>query len=249
MEHNDHFSVSKPLLGVPCVPGEADTDSRREALCTDFRWMLPDRWLDTVARALTGDGWLVADARACLSQALLEALGREVRTLHQARAMKLAGIGRGAEHKRDDSVRRDRICWLRGDTGCQKALFAYLEAFRLALNRRLFLGLRRFETHYATYRPGDFYRRHLDSFRGRESRIVSLVLYFNEGWQPEDGGLLRIFPDEQAQRPCREVVPELATMVLFLSEEIPHEVTAAARTRYSLACWYRRDEIALPLEC
>lgn len=247
MGKTDHFSVGKPLFRAPGASGETDMDRGCVSLCADFRWTLPGRWLDRVAGALTGDGWLVTDARACLSQALLEALGREVRTLDQTRAMRLAGIGRGTEHKRDDSIRRDRICWLQGDTGCQKALFAYLETLRLALNRRLFLGLKRFETHYATYHPGDFYRRHLDSFRGRESRIVSLVLYFNDNWCPEDGGLLRIFRSERAQRPSREVVPEFATMVLFLSEEIPHEVTAAARTRYSLACWYRRDEASLPL--
>jgi len=248
MEKTGDFSAGKPLLGGPAALGPEAVDGRDSPVCADLRWALPGKWLHKVTGALAGSGWLVTDARECLSQGLLEALGREVRTLDQARAMKRAGIGRGTEHKRDHSVRRDRISWLQGDTGCQKALFGFLEALRTALNRHLFLGLKRFETHYATYHPGDFYRRHLDSFRGRESRIVSLVLYFNDNWQPEDGGLLRIFSSEQAHYPCREVVPEFATMVLFLSEEIPHEVAPARRARYSLACWYRRDEIALPLD-
>jgi SM-20-related protein len=36
-------------------------------------------------------------------------------------------------------------------------------------------------------------------------------------------------------------------MALFMSEEIPHEVLSANRTRYSLACWFRQDEVPLPL--
>lgn len=247
MRYSEKFPVGKARICNLAESVLAGPDNGILPVHGNFRWQLPQVWLDQVAEALAGSGWLVTDARKCLSQGLLEALSREVRALDQARAMKAAGVGRGPEHKQDRSVRRDRIRWLQGDTVCQKQFFGFLEALRTGLNQCLYLGLKRFEAHYATYHPGDFYRRHLDSFRGRASRIVSLVLYFNRGWQSRDGGLLRLFAHEGTEVPCREVLPEFATMALFMSEEIPHEVTAAARTRYSLACWFRRDGIPLPL--
>lgn len=247
MQSSEEFPVGKACITDLAGVALTGPDNRILPVHGNVCWHLPGEWLDRVADALAGSGWLVTDARECLSRGLLEALSREVMALDQARAMKAAGIGRGPAHKQDRSVRRDRISWLQGDTVCQKHLFDFLEALRTGLNQRLFLGLKRFETHYATYHPGDFYRRHLDSFRGRASRIVSLVLYFNESWQPGDGGLLRLFGREDDMHACREVLPEFANMVLFMSEDIPHEVTPAARTRYSLACWFRRDQVPLPL--
>ncbi|MEE3168550.1 MAG: 2OG-Fe(II) oxygenase, partial [Pseudomonadota bacterium] len=46
---------------------------------------------------------------------------------------------------------------------------------------------------------------------------------------------------------CGTVVPEMGRMAVFMSEEVPHEVLPANRTRHSLACWFRQDEVPLPL--
>lgn len=119
--------------------------------------------------ALAEQGWLALDACDCLSRPLLEALREEIRILDRTDAMQAAGVGRGADRIRDRSIRRDRISWLQGITPPQTELFGFLEALRTGLNRQLFLGLKRFESHYATYHAGDFYKRHLDSFRGRAS--------------------------------------------------------------------------------
>jgi SM-20-related protein len=35
------------------------------------------------------------------------------------------------------------------------------------------------------------------------------------------------------------VPPKNGTLVLFLSEEFPHEVLVAKKTRYSIAGWFR----------
>jgi SM-20-related protein len=35
------------------------------------------------------------------------------------------------------------------------------------------------------------------------------------------------------------VIPQLNTLVLFLSERFPHEVLPAKRVRYSLTGWFR----------
>nr|WP_166260228.1 2OG-Fe(II) oxygenase [Marinobacter salicampi] len=192
-------------------------------------------------------GWSSLDARAWLTPQLLAELQAEVSALHEADAMAIAGVGRGLGHTHDKSVRRDRIAWLKGDSAPQKALFECLEGVRRGLNERAFLGLRRFEAHYATYEAGDFYKRHLDSFRGRASRVVSLVLYLNEGWQAQDGGVLQVYNRESSNELCGTVLPEAGRMVVFMSEEVPHEVITAQRTRYSLACWFRCDEVPFPI--
>ncbi len=206
-----------------------------------------ERWLDDLAEGLTEYGWMSLDVRDMLGSDLLAALKQEVQILDRTDAMHKAGIGRGNDLVRDRSVRRDRIAWLQGFTAPQAALFEFFEGIRTGLNQRLFLGLKRFETHYATYHPGDFYKRHLDSFQGRASRVVSLVLYLNDGWQPEDGGALQVFNRDSEHEVCGTVAPEMGRMAVFMSEEVPHEVLPANRTRHSLACWFRQDEVPLPL--
>ena len=205
------------------------------------------QWLDELADGLTEHGWVSQDVSLPLSPDLLRGLRHEVQILDRTEALRKAGVGRGQDLLQDRSVRRDKIAWLQGVTPVQAALFEFFESVRLGLNQRLFLGLKRFEAHYATYHNGDFYRRHVDSFQGRASRVVSLVLYLNEGWQEADGGALRIYNRENENEVCGMVLPQEGQVALFMSEEIPHEVLPAHRTRYSVACWFRCDEVPLPL--
>jgi len=205
------------------------------------------KWLDELAQGLCESGWLIFDTTAWLGPELLRALQQEITVLDQNDALKIAGIGRGSAPVQDRSVRRDKIAWLQGSTPTQAALFEFLEGLRVGLNQRLFLGLKRFEAHYATYHCGDFYKPHVDSFQGRASRIVSLVLYLNDDWQPSDGGALQIYSRDNECEVGGLVLPEAGRVALFMSEEIRHEVLEAHRTRYSLACWFRQDVIPLPL--
>lgn len=204
-------------------------------------------WLDTIADNLSEWGWLSLDASSRLGPDLLAGLRREVDTLEKTSAMARAGVGRGADFTQDRSVRRDRIAWLDGESSDQRRLFDFLEELRVGLNRRLFLGLQRFEAHYASYQPGDFYRQHLDSFRGRASRVVSMVLYLNEDWASGDGGELQVFNRENHGEICGRVSPESGRMAFFMSEEVPHEVLPASRLRHSIACWFRQDVVPVPL--
>ncbi len=207
---------------------------------------ITESWLDTVAEQLSEWGWLNLDVGNLLGEDLLAALYREVDILEKTAALRRAGVGRGTGFTRDRTIRRDRIAWLNGETPCQGQLFDLLEHVRTGLNRRLFLGLQRYEAHYASYQPGDFYRHHLDSFHGRASRVVSLVLYLNADWLPENGGELQIFNRESPEEVCGRVTPERGRMVMFMSEEVPHEVLPTARTRHSIACWFRQDLIPVP---
>lgn len=146
-----------------------------------------------------------------------------------------AAIGRGSEEQENRFIRRDHIHWLNEKAPELSAWRAWTEELRLALNRQLFLGLFSFESHLARYRVGDFYRKHVDAFRGEANRVVSLVTYLNDGWQTADGGELVLYTEAGEV----SVLPAARTVVLFLSEEMPHEVRPANRERLSVAGWFR----------
>jgi len=146
-----------------------------------------------------------------------------------------AAVGRGLDQQRNRFVRRDLIHWLGAGNPALAPWRAWTESLRLHLNRQLFLGLFSFESHLAHYRPGDFYRTHVDAFQGEANRVVSLVCYLNENWNEGDGGELVLYTAVGAVA----VRPVFGTVALFLSGEIPHEVKATQRDRYSVAGWFR----------
>lgn len=173
--------------------------------------------------------------------ALPERLGRELaqhqQTMNVANFHK-AGIGRGDSHFQNEQVRTDEICWITGASDSELNWLDWTNRFMHCLNRRLFLGLFSFESHFAHYAPGQYYRRHCDAFRGEANRVLSLVVYLNSDWQPSDGGELILYHNDEDKEGTR-VSPAFGTMVTFLSEEFPHEVLPAARDRYSIAGWFR----------
>lgn len=151
---------------------------------------------------------------------------------------KAAGIGRQSQHMQNEFVRTDRICWFTGETPTGAAWLAWADRLQTYLNRRLFMGLFSFESHLAHYSVGDFYKRHYDAFRDQRNRVLSLVVYLNPSWAPDDGGELVLYRDDADQEGIK-VTPLMGTVVLFLSEDFPHEVLPAERDRYSIAGWYR----------
>lgn len=149
-----------------------------------------------------------------------------------------AGIGRGDEYLKNTFVRTDEICWITGNTDAGSQWLDWASSLQRFLNRRLFLGLFSFESHFAHYKPGDYYKRHYDAFRGDANRVLSVVAYLNSGWTNVDGGKLVLYRDDHDKEGVN-VVPLLGTVVVFLSEEFPHEVLPANRDRYSIAGWFR----------
>lgn len=149
-----------------------------------------------------------------------------------------AGVGRQREHMNNDFVRRDEICWITGDSDAGKAWLEWATELQTYLNRHLLLGLFSFESHFAHYAKGAFYKRHLDAFKGEANRVLSLVAYLNPDWQFSSGGELVLYQN-QLDAQGLKVIPALGTIAIFLSEEFPHEVLPAKRDRYSIAGWYR----------
>lgn len=149
-------------------------------------------------------------------------------------------IGRGRAKIRNRFIRRDRIHWIDEANPAAKVWFNWTQQLQAYLNRRLFLGLFSFECHFAHYKVGDFYRRHLDAFKGKSNRVLSLVVYLNRGWEPDHGGELVIYSPNDGSELVK-VTPGLATLVLFLSEDFEHEVLPTNRDRYTVAGWFRRS--------
>lgn len=166
---------------------------------------------------------------------LAAALREDLLRVHASQALTPAATGRATGRALRTDIRGDATLWLDDPrTGPAAATYlAELDALRIALNRRLFLGLDEVEAHYALYPPGAFYTKHRDRFRDDDARVVSFVTYLNPGWREGDGGLLRL----SLEGGDADIVPDTGS-VCFLSE-LEHEVLPATRERASIAAWMR----------
>ena len=172
-----------------------------------------------------------------LPPSLLNNLYQYVQTMSDGQ-FKRAGIGREDNLMLNNFVRKDEVCWINGESDAGKIWLDWSASLQRYLNQHLFLGLFSFESHFAHYSPGDYYKKHKDAFKGESNRVLSLVVYLNSDWLQEDGGELVIYQDE-TQEEIVKVMPSFGTIVSFLSEEFPHEVLPAHRDRYSIAGWFR----------
>ncbi|AMP04503.1 2OG-Fe(II) oxygenase [Collimonas pratensis] len=197
---------------------------------------LDETLLQLMAASLTEHGW--SQQNIFLPADLTLALAAECRALALVGALNLAAVGRGAAQAVRGEIRGDRILWLKAgqSPACDRYLLI-METLRVMLNRSLFLGLDEYESHFAFYAPGAAYHPHLDRFRDDDSRTVSVVIYLNHDWLPEQGGALRLHPAGQVSE---DIAPLGSRLVLFLSADMLHEVLPATRDRMSLAGWFRR---------
>ena len=194
--------------------------------------------------AIRETGWCVWPG--FLGEGLAADLSRESLSSWEEGVFRPAGVGRGENLAVRGDVRTDHVMWLgdEANSPCQAAYLESLEKMRVALNRRLFLGLVDFEGHFAVYPPGGFYKPHLDRHRGTRDRILSVILYLNPAWQPGDGGELRMrtTPGEQGGD-FITVEPRMGTLVCFLAGDFWHEVLPANKTRASVTGWFRGDAV------
>ncbi|MFZ4788970.1 MAG: 2OG-Fe(II) oxygenase [Beijerinckiaceae bacterium] len=163
----------------------------------------------------------------------------ELEKREQSGDIKTALVGRGESRKTDGAQRDVLSSWLGKESEGEQYFLAFAEKIRLSINRNLLLGLFEFESQFLHYPIGGFYKRHIDALKGNRNRIVSMVAYLNQNWIPEDGGTLAIWNDEQSINPMIEVLPSAGTVVLMLSEDIPHEARSALRERRAIAGWFR----------
>ena len=190
---------------------------------------------EKIVDGLVNDGYIVLDN--ALDASLVKELLREAKSRDD---FKKAGISTAGS--RDENRRRDKIRWL--DEAGSKAQQEYLDfanGLREHINRALFMGIKRYEAHFAKYEAGDFYEKHLDAFASSKNRVVTTVFYLNDSWSEADGGALVIYDKEDTK--LRELLPLQNRLVVFLSEVFAHEVLPAKKERYSIAGWFRVDEV------
>lgn len=194
--------------------------------------------LDSIADALVTQGYCVLDD--ALPATLVEALLLHFDDLRD-HAFKAAGVGRQQDFQLAETIRSDHIHWLSANADATGDFLQWMDSLRIGMNRRLFMGLFDYESHFAYYPVGGFYKKHLDAFKGKSNRVLSTVFYLNPAWQSQYGGELIIYAEDGEQL-LERVVPSAGRLVIFLSEKFPHEVLPASCERKSIAGWFRINE-------
>ncbi|MDN3637261.1 2OG-Fe(II) oxygenase [Simiduia curdlanivorans] len=182
---------------------------------------------------LSTKGWVHIEG--FLEPALTAELKREA-----LRQQEWADAGIGSAGQTNEKIRRDKTVWLNGASAVQAQYLARMEAIRLAVNQAFFAGLFEYEAHFAHYPVGAFYRKHRDALRGSNARVLTSVCYLNPQWCADDGGELVIYNDADTAIEA-QIWPVAGDLVLFWSEDFPHEVLPAARDRFSISGWFRRN--------
>ena len=199
--------------------------------------------LDTIADTLVAKGYLIIED--ALPTQLLQKLLTHFNKL-QEQEFKAAGVGRQSDFQLQGNIRSDKIHWISPTTEATAEFLQWMDLLQVGINRRLFMGLMDYESHFAHYPVGAFYKKHLDAFRsnktsGESNRVLSTVLYLNETWQGDSGGELVMYA-EDSERILEKILTEFGRLVIFLSEKFPHEVLPATRERKSIAGWFRVNE-------
>ncbi len=147
-----------------------------------------------------------------------------------------ASIGKGTSKVQEDEIRNDSIIWLeQGEEGF-KPVWNLLDEAMVSIKQGLYLPLKRYEVQLALYSKGHFYKKHVDRHKLSPSRLISMVLYFND-WVKEDAGELMIYKADGAEV---QVEPVANRAVFFLSE-LEHQVLTVNKERRSLTAWFRDD--------
>ena len=189
-----------------------------------------------ITQAIDMNGYCVIDD--ALPSGVAQALHLHMTSI-PTQDFKGMGVGRGDQLHIDQSYRSDTSYWLDNGHVSEKSYSLWMEELRLTMNQQLFLGLMDYEAHFAHYAPQSFYKRHTDAFKGRSNRKLTTVYYLNPGWNDYDGGELLMYANEDCKTPFHKVVPKMNRLVVFLSDEFPHEVLPAQKDRYSIAGWFQ----------
>ena len=145
-----------------------------------------------------------------------------------------AKIGKGELRQRNEEVRGDHTLWIdpQNPPPPFTKIMSLLEELKTELNRGIFLGAREYECHLAYYPAGSFYQKHIDRFENDSSRVLSFVFYLHEEWKITDGGELILYSDS-----THSISPLPGSLVVFLSDGLPHEVKPGSRERRSFTGW------------
>ncbi len=187
-------------------------------------------------------GLIADDYSSCtdfLSISTLAGLRSQMESLILLGQMNPAGIGNKSDMHEDRSIRRDKVNWIEelSTNEFEQIYIKKVWRFIEYLNKTCFTSITSLESHYSHYEQGSFYKRHLDQFQNEKGRKFSIVLYLNQDWKEEDGGLLSLYPSNRAEK---NISPVEGRFVFFRSDEMEHEVhPSSTRNRNSIAGWLK----------
>ncbi|WP_020533978.1 2OG-Fe(II) oxygenase [Flexithrix dorotheae] len=192
---------------------------------------LQDDWVNRVDR-LSNDNYLIVDD--FLSEENLWGIKSYFKGMREENELQKAGIGTLSAHQFNSEIRGDSIFWLsKGENPFIDYFLQRMDELKENLNQLCFLSLSGYEFHLALYPRGSFYLKHLDQFKGRNNRLVSVILYLNENWMKGDGGELKMYLEDGEKL----IEPIANRLVIFKSDLVEHEVLPTLKERYSLTGW------------
>lgn len=177
--------------------------------------------LDSVANGLADKGYAI----------LLQ--------LQEQRGFRQATVGNEADKQQHHGICNDLIFWIDDSTLPNSSFFfSRLSDLTSFLHQSLYLGVQERKLHFVLYPPGSFYERHLDAFKNRAGRKITVIGYLNPAWQLTDGSQLRIhWQDELGEDYPVYVEPLAERLVCFRSEILEREVLLASRDRLRIMDW------------
>jgi SM-20-related protein len=167
---------------------------------------------------------------------LLSKMKEDLLDKYEDGILKPAGIGKKFDYQKNLEVRGDKILWLEGQNPLHQQYFNQVNDFMQYMNRTCFTALNAHEFHYAVYKPGSFYKRHIDQFKGDRGRLYSVVTYLNDDWSANDGGEIALYLDGEREE---LLLPNFGLSVFFKSDELEHEVKTSQKQRLSIAGWLK----------
>lgn len=202
--------------------------------------MIDSQIIESLLTDITTKDWGIIPNFLPIATAI--ALKQDLLCRQEAGQFKQAGVGKAGTNQIRTDIRGDETMWWQESdlVEAQKNYYQNINTLKEALNQAFFLHLAELECHYACYPTGAYYKRHVDSFRKNNSRLISVILYLNEDWQASKGGNLRIYnPDNES---FIDILPTQATLICMRSDTVSHEVLPATQARYSIAGWLRRQD-------
>lgn len=193
---------------------------------------------EPIIKGILDNGYAVYDD--FLSPLEVSGLLDSLSTRYDLGTFQHAGTGKSGEVKKSDLVRGDEILWLESDSmiPAERVFIDKNQNLIEYINSTCFLGIKGSETHFTKYGIGKFYKRHRDTFESQKGRVLSVILYLNSAWIPEDGGNLIIYLEKDNIETAVSIAPLAGRLVCFESEKLDHEVTETFKDRFSVTGWY-----------
>ena len=190
-----------------------------------------EKWLEWIDE-LSEQEYLIIDD--FLDQETIDLISKFFNQKIEEDDFQKAGIGALDQFKVISEIRGDYTYWLeRAKDSDLYVFYKLMDEFMSKLNRYCYLSLSSSEFHLAKYPIGSFYKKHLDQFKGRANRMITIILYLNPSWSEGDGGELKMYLSQGDKL----IAPKWNRCVVFKSDKILHEVLPTNIERRSLTGW------------